>query len=262
MLEAPEPGRLRVVVTDEQTGRPIPGARVVVADATGAATGEALTDAGGVALPDGGAKAGSVSVFHEDFDYLTVAHAGETGPGDLSLPLRRNRTGRIGGFEGTVQGLSARLTMHLGVVGLSSPDEGPGAAASSLLAPERQVDFLLADPQQRRVATLPAGAFAVLESSTLREQDVQARGERGGCDEETRTLEGTCGVRTAWGLGASFPSTRCSWGVGWTWVPCSRGRCRRCAPSSPGWCGTRASRWKRARGPSRGSLPTSPRGGA
>ncbi|EPX57650.1 hypothetical protein D187_004789 [Cystobacter fuscus DSM 2262] len=203
VLEALEPGRMRVVVTDEQTGRPISGARVVVADAAGAVTGEALTDEGGVALPTGGAKAGSVSVFHEDFDYLTVAHAGETGPGELSLPLRRNPTGRTGGFEGTVQGLSERLTMHMGVAGLSSPDEGPGAAASSLLEPERQVDFLSAG--QRRVATLPAGAFAVLAGSTLRELDVQGRGSAGVCDEETRTRDGTCGVRTAWGLGGELP---------------------------------------------------------
>ncbi|WNG16794.1 hypothetical protein [Cystobacter fuscus] len=218
VLEALEPGRMRVVVTDEQTGRPIPGARVVVADAAGAVTVEALTDEGGVALPVGGAEAGSVSVFHEDFDYLTVAH---TGLGDLSLPLRRNPTGRTGGFEGTVQGLSERLTMHLGVAGLSSPDEGPGAAASSLLAPERQVDFSSAG--QRRVATLPEGAFAVLAGSSLRELDVQGRGSAGVCDEETRTREGTCGVRTAWGLGGELPVNALQLGGGWTWAPCSRG---------------------------------------
>ncbi|ATB38795.1 hypothetical protein CYFUS_004230 [Cystobacter fuscus] len=202
VLEAPEPGRMRVVVTDEQTGRPIAGARVVVADAVGAVVGQALTDEGGVALPPGGVEAGSVSVFHEGFDYLTVAHAGETGPMDLSLPLRRNPIERIGGFEGTVQVLSEHLTM-VGVVGLSSPDEGPSAAASSLLAPERQVDFISAS--QQRLATLPAGAFAVLAGSNLRELEVQGRGSAGVCDEEPRTREGTCGVRTAWGLGGELP---------------------------------------------------------
>ncbi|OJH38715.1 hypothetical protein [Cystobacter ferrugineus] len=202
VLEALTPGQLRVVVTDEQTGRPIPGARVVVADAAGAVTGEAPTDEGGVVLPPGGAEVGSVSVFHEDFDYLTVAHTGKTGPLELSLPLRRNPTGRTGGFAGTVQGLS-ELAMHMGMAGLSSPDEGPGASASSLLEPERQVDFFSAG--QRRLATLPAGAFAVLAGSTLRERDVQGRGIAGVCAEESPTLEGACGVRTAWGLGGELP---------------------------------------------------------
>ncbi|WNG57204.1 hypothetical protein F0U59_22330 [Archangium gephyra] len=91
------PGRLRAVVKDELTGRPIAGAAVVVADAAGAVTATATTDASGVVTLAAPAEAGSVSVFHEDFGYLTVAHEGAAGPRDLALPLRRNPTDRYGG---------------------------------------------------------------------------------------------------------------------------------------------------------------------
>ncbi|PTL76848.1 carboxypeptidase regulatory-like domain-containing protein [Vitiosangium sp. GDMCC 1.1324] len=206
-----ESGQLRAVVTDEQTGRPIPGAVVVTADAQGAVTGSSATDASGVAMLAAPASAGSVSVFHADFGYLTVAHGGSTGPTDLALPLRRNPTDRYGGYKGTFRNMPTSLDMHSGLAGLSSPDAVTDLSASLLAGPTRRVSFTMGG--QAREATLPAGAYVVLPGSTLQVTNVSAQGLAGVCDEALQGVEepevamatGTCGTRTAWALGGDIP---------------------------------------------------------
>lgn len=208
---AVESGWLRAVVTDEQTGRPLGGAGVVVADAAGQVTGSATTDAGGVALLAAPTGAGSLSVFHADFDYLTVAHAGATGPLDVSLPLRRNPTDKYGGTQGQVLGVSTSQDLHTGLVGLSAPDAVSELPGALLEGPSRQVGYTLEG--QSREATLAAGTYVVLPGSTLAVTDVSARGlagvcdvdPGGGADPEVAMARGTCGTRTAWLLGGDVP---------------------------------------------------------
>lgn len=211
------PGKLRAVVKDELTGRPIAGAAVVVADARGAVTATATTDAsGGVALA-ALAEAGSVSVFHEDFGYLTVAHEGAGGPMDLALPLRRNPADRYGGYKGTFRNMSTSQDMHAGLAGLSAPDAVTEVSASLLAGPVRRVAFTMGG--QAREATLPAGAYVVLPGSTLNATDVSAQGLAGVCgaapgdfeSAEAAMAAGACGTRTAWALGGDIPLSALPW---------------------------------------------------
>jgi hypothetical protein len=214
---AVESGKMRAVVTDEQTGRPIPGARVVAADATGEVRASAETDASGVASLAALASAGSVSVFHADFGYLTVAHEGAGGPTDLALPLRRNPTDRYGGYKGTFHNMSTSLDMHAGLAGLSSPDAVSDVSASLLVGPTRRVRYTTGG--QEREATLPAGAYAVVPGSTLQAMEVSAQGLAGVCDgagmtgPEEAMAAGACGTRTAWALGGDIPLNLLSSGV-------------------------------------------------
>ena len=204
------PGRLRAVVTDELTGRPLPGAVVVVADALGDTRETGATDEEGEVLLGALTEAGSVSVFHADFGYLTVAHAGAEGPTDLVLPLRRNPADRIGGALSSFAQVATGPELHAGLAGLSAPDAVTDLTAPPLLAPVRRHTFWVEG--QSRVVALPAGGYAVLPDSTLRETDVQARGLAGVCDAswpedsspEEATRRGTCGVRTAWALGGDI----------------------------------------------------------
>jgi carboxypeptidase family protein len=205
------PSQMRAVVTDELTGRPVPGAVVMAADALGAETARATTDANGVATLAALADAGSVSVFHADFGYLTVAHAGAGGPMDLALPLRRNPTERYGGYKGTFRNMSTSLDMHAGLAGLSSPDAVSDLSASLLVGPTRRVSYTSGG--QAREATLPAGAYVVQPGTTLAATDVSAQGVAGVCDAllegatspEELMAEGACGTRTAWALGGDIP---------------------------------------------------------
>lgn len=205
------PEQLRAQVTDEQTGRPIPDAVVVTADAQGTVTASARTDASGVAMLPAPSAAGSVSVFHESFGYLTVAHEGASGSRDLALPLRRNPTDEYGGYRGTFLNMPVSTDMHTGLAGLSSPDSVTEVSASLVTGPTRHVDFTMGG--QAREATLPAGAYVVLPGSTLSVTDVSAQGLAGVCDAglagvedpEAAMATGACGTRTAWALGGDIP---------------------------------------------------------
>jgi len=210
VLGAVPAGKVRAVVTDEQTGRPVADAVVVKADAEGTTTGSARTDASGVALVDALAGEGSVTVFHEDYGYLTVAHEGAAGPVDLALPVRRNPTDRYGGYLGSFRNVPTGQELHLGVAGLSAPDAVTDLSAVLLVGPSRTVDFTFNG--QTREVTLPAGAYAVLGNQVL-QTEVSARGLAGVCDArlagvtdaEAEMALGACGTRTAWALAGDIP---------------------------------------------------------
>src|SRR4029077_18380333 len=93
-----------VLVTDELSGRPVPGATVLVSDATaGTAIGATVpTDPNGFAtLPLTGSPATvNVSAFSEGFGYLTIANYATAGSRFLSMPLRRNPIDQYGGGKG------------------------------------------------------------------------------------------------------------------------------------------------------------------
>jgi hypothetical protein len=163
-----------------------------------------------VALVDALAGEGSVSVFHEDYGYLTVAHEGPAGPVDLALPVRRNPTDRYGGYLGSFRNVPTGQELHLGVAGLSAPDAVSDLSAALLVGPTRTVDFTFNG--QTRQVTLPAGAYAVLGDQVL-QTEVSARGLAGVCDArlvgvtdaEAEMALGACGTRTAWALAGDIP---------------------------------------------------------
>jgi hypothetical protein len=205
-------GEVRALVTDELTGRPLEGAVVVVADGAGAVTASAETDARGVVRLAAPAAVGSVSVFHGDYGYLTVAHEGPgRGPRELALALRRNATDRYGGYRGTFLNVSTSEDLHAGAAGLSAPDAVTELSGSLLVGPTRVERFTFNG--RERSVTLPAGAYVVLPGSTLRATEVSAMGLAGVCDgalagvtdPEAEARAGTCGTRTAWALAGDVP---------------------------------------------------------
>lgn len=207
-------GRVRALLTDELTGRPLPGVSLVAADAQGHATSTAVSDEGGVALveaPPG--PGGTVSAFHEAYGYLTVAHDGPEGPADLALPLRRNPTERYGGYRGTFLNVPSTQDLHLAVAGLSVPDPVTDLSSSLLVGPTRTVPVNF-NGQELQVA-LPAGAYAVLPGQPPLQTEVSAQGLAGVCDgwlegvadPEAAVAQGACGTRTAWALAGDIPPT-------------------------------------------------------
>lgn len=207
-------GRVRALLTDELTGRPLAGVSLVAADAEGQVTSTAVSDEAGVALVEAPPGAGgTVSAFHASYGYLTVAHDGPEGPTDLALPLRRNPTERYGGYRGTFTNVPATQDLHLAVAGLSVPDPVTDLSASLLVGPTRTVPVNF-NGQTVQVA-LPAGAYAVLPGQPPLQTEVSAQGLAGVCegslagvsDPEAAVAQGACGTRTAWALAGDIPPT-------------------------------------------------------
>jgi hypothetical protein len=207
-------GRVRALLKDELTGRPLSGVSLVAADAEGRVTSTSVSDASGVALveaPPG--PGGTVSAFHQSYGYLTVAHDGPEGPADLALPLRRNPTDRYGGYRGTFINVPSTQDLHLAVAGLSVPDPVTDLSTSLLVGPTRTVPVNF-NGQTLEVA-LPAGAYAVLPGQPPLQTEVSAQGLAGVCDgslegvadAEAAVAQGACGTRTAWALAGDIPPT-------------------------------------------------------
>lgn len=111
----PAPKGRRVTVVNARTGAPIEGATVVLEPSAGPAQ-SASTDAQGVVLAGNVAPLARLSVFHADFDWLTVV--GVSGP-DLYLRLTpASRSDRAGGVKGAVD-LSAITGTKPFEIGLS-----------------------------------------------------------------------------------------------------------------------------------------------
>ncbi|MBN8467922.1 carboxypeptidase regulatory-like domain-containing protein [Corallococcus exiguus] len=206
-------GQVRVVVTDALTGYPVEGASVVVADALGGATARESTDALGVAVLVARSDS-TVSVFHPDFGYLTVANYDMTGTRDLRLPLRRNPADRVGGVRARFTHLApvgVGGALSLGMAGLSVPGLLSESASAQVQGPDRDVDLTLRGVT--RQFQMPASVW-VNGLGVLPPESVEVPGISGVCDTaladgtdpETATRSGTCGTRTAWALTAQVPS--------------------------------------------------------
>lgn len=205
-------GQVRVVVTDELTGRPLSGGVVVAADAEGLVTGSGATDAGGVALvPASGVV--SLTAFHADYGYLTLAHYDTAaGSRDLALPLRRNPLESYGGVRGTFKNLPVSSNIRLGLAGLSLPGLGIELASEQVIGPSETVSVNFGGLSRDLV--LPAGAYVALPTAAVKSQ-YAAPGVAGVCDvslagvidPEQAIRSGACGTRTAWALAGDVPPT-------------------------------------------------------
>ncbi|RYZ41993.1 MAG: carboxypeptidase regulatory-like domain-containing protein [Myxococcaceae bacterium] len=203
---------LRVLVTDALTGRPVEGASVLVSDTLGQTLARESTDAVGVARVAARGEVG-VSVFHEDFGYLTLAHYDTKGSRDLRLPLRRNPTDREGGVRilfNNFAPVGPGGALTLGLTGLSVPGLASEAAPGQVVGPERPVNLRLGDATRQFLVPDNTWVFGL---GVLEQPDIIAPGIAGVCDSRLQDVTnpeealraGACGTRSAWALTAQVP---------------------------------------------------------
>ncbi|MCP3138001.1 carboxypeptidase regulatory-like domain-containing protein [Pyxidicoccus xibeiensis] len=204
------PGGVRVLAVDELTGRPLPLATVAVSNAAGVVTASAVTGPEGAAwVPATGEV--SLSVFHADYGYLTLAGHDATGTRDLRLALRRNPLDRFGGVRGTFADPKAPevASLRLALTGLALPGLPSDAAPQTLLGPEREVQ--VGAGSSRSPLRLPSSVAIWLAGTPPLE--VAAPGVAGVCDApladvlepELGVRTGACGTRVAWALTGELP---------------------------------------------------------
>ncbi|HYI02337.1 carboxypeptidase-like regulatory domain-containing protein [Hyalangium sp.] len=204
------PGQVRVLVTDELTGRPLPRALVVASDALGNTTATSETDSHGAAWVPATGEVG-LSVFHEDYGYLTLAHYDtERGTRDVLLPVRRNPLDLYGGARGTFSNVPASKNVLVGVSGLSAPAMGFNLAERQFVGPSVPVSVdILGKPL---TLNLPSNSYVSLSSEVLR-PEYATPGVAGICDTELAgnpipedaIRAGVCGTRTSWAITGELP---------------------------------------------------------
>ncbi|HCF58357.1 MAG TPA: hypothetical protein DFS52_10240, partial [Myxococcales bacterium] len=184
-----------VVVVDEMTGRPVAGATVVV---DGGASRIELAAETGVpgsyvtttALP---AKP-VVSVFHHDFQYVTLVGVSKT---DLIIPIRRNIDAKSGGFKGSFKNLPT-TAISAGIAGASIAGSFTDLEVDLLIGEFEETNLQLGSLSFDNVP-LPSGV--VIGNKT----EFRAFGMPGVCDNEDQVLSGSCGTVAAWGLMGTIP---------------------------------------------------------
>lgn len=209
VVAAPTMGGV-VVVTDELTGRPIEGARIIISDAAGAEIAQpaaVTTGANGQgAYTFGTATSYSVSIFHADYTYLTIANYRPSGPDAnvLSASLRRNPVNKFGGFKGTYDGYPMNANIKFGIASMSLAGAVTNLNLTQLLGPSRPTRIKLGTTIDMNV-DLPDGAFVVF--SETNKNTMAGLGLNGVCTdasgnvtaaEEAKIRAGTCGTRSAW----------------------------------------------------------------
>ncbi len=196
-----------VVVTDELTGRPVSGARVILSDAAGAEIAQAApveTNAAGVGnYAFGAATSYSVSVFHADFNYVTIANYRPSGTDAnvLSVSMRRNPTNKYGGYKGTFSNYPMNTNIKAGVASMSLAGAVTNLNLSQLLGPSRSTRIKLGTTIDTTV-DVPDGAFLVF--SETNKNTFAGLGLAGICTDasgnpdEAKIRAGSCGTRAAW----------------------------------------------------------------
>ena len=204
------PGQVRILVTNDLTGRPISGAVVAASDAQGIITGSSETDALGVAwVPATGVV--NLTVFHEAHNYLTlVNYDTQQGTRDIALPLRAYPTRDFGGVRGTFTKLPASQQLLMGFTGLSIPALGLDLDNRQLSDPSIGRTLTLLGKQYE--TELPSNSYISL-SSTVFKAEYSAPGVVGVCDErlmgisdvEQSIRAGACSTRTSWAFTGEVP---------------------------------------------------------
>lgn len=200
---------LAVSVVDELSGRPVSGAKVVLSDATGAVIAQGglgqfgTTNANGYALLTGFAAGSSVSVFHDDFSYVTVANYSGTTR-FLSFALRRNPLDKHGGFKGTFTNVPASSNVHAAIGGMSLAGSITNLNITQILGPSVETDIVIGSSINQMDVPIPAGVFLGFGAQQIKSK-VAGLGLNGVCADETKVLAGTCGTRAAWALAGDVP---------------------------------------------------------
>lgn len=211
VLPNPAAGEVAVSVIDELSGRPVAGAKVVVSQENGTIIQQAGnadfkdTDATGFAALSltGSPAKFSVSVFHPDFSYVTVANYAATGSRFLSFALRRNSLDKYGGYKGGYSNVPETPNLHAALAGLSLAGSITNLNLTALLGPTVPTDIVVGT-QSVDDAPIPAGAYLGFGASTFK-GEIAGQGLNGTCGDEAKVLAGECGTRTAWSLSGDVP---------------------------------------------------------
>lgn len=216
VLAAPTANQVAVSVIDELSGRPVSGAKVMLTTPSGAVVQQAgsdtvNTDAAGSAVLALGATTApySVSVFHPDFSYQTIANYTGTSR-FLSFAIRRNSLDKYGGYKGTFTNVPITSNVHAALAGMSLAGSITSLNITSLLGPSVPTDIVIGSAINQKGVPIPAGAFLGFGDQKIK-NDIAGQGLNGTCvdasgnPDETRILAGTCGTRTAWALAGDVP---------------------------------------------------------
>lgn len=206
-------GSVLAVVTDELTGRPVAGATVVVSDtSTGADIGNTNVQAAGMyaAVVAGTPAMVSVTVFHADYNYLTIGNYPMSGSRVLSMPLRRNQVDKFGGYKGTFTNVPQTSNIHAGIASMSLAGAITDLSLAQLLGPSEPTDIVIGSAINQMDVPIPAGVYLGFTDSLIK-GNVSALGLAGTCldasgaPDTAKIAAGTCGTRTAWGLAGDVP---------------------------------------------------------
>lgn len=209
-------GKLNVIVVDELSGRPIKDAKVVVSGLDGAAITQganayATTDARGfVELSVATSAPASVTAFHSDYSYLTVANYSTAGSNFLALALRRNQVDNYGGYRGTFKNVPQNSNVHAALAGMSLAGSITDLSISQLLGPSVPKDITIGSSINQKNVPIPAGVYLSFAENMIK-TDIAGQGLAGTCvdasgnPDEAKIAAGTCGTRTAWALAGDVP---------------------------------------------------------
>ena len=208
------PATIAVSVIDELSGRPVSGAQVMLSTSSGTiirqgANQTETTDARGYALLVGAVASTTVSVFHSEFSYVTVAnYAGTTR--FLSFALRRNSLDKYGGYKGGFTNVPMTSNVHAALAGMSLAGSITNLNVTALLGPSVPTDIVIGSAINQRAVPIPAGAFLGFGEQRIK-NDIAGQGLNGTCvdgsgnPDEAKISAGTCGTRTAWALAGDVP---------------------------------------------------------
>jgi hypothetical protein len=196
-------GVLRVVVLDALSGRPVSGVTISTSLFGATNPANALTDVNGLTQQAvGAASSATVTAFHPDFDYLTIADypltSSTTTAGFLVLQLRRNTVDHVGGVVGTMSGIPQSSNTHDALAGLSIPFSLADLSTETLAGPPVPVDVVIGTAISQNT-TMPLGSTLGFGAQPIK-PTWAARGAAGLCAVPASVTAGTCGTRSAWAL--------------------------------------------------------------
>ena len=214
VLANPTATQVAVSVIDELSGRPVAGAKVMLSSPVGAIIRQmgndtVDTDAQGFAVLSGIPAMYSVSVFHPDFSYVTVANYAGTSR-FLSFAIRRNSLDKYGGYKGGFTNVPASSNVHAALAGMSLAGSITNLNITSLLGPSVPTNIVIGSAINQMNVPIPAGAFLGFGDQKIK-NDIAGQGLNGVCldtagnPDETKIASGTCGTRTAWALAGDIP---------------------------------------------------------
>ncbi|MFZ5439149.1 MAG: hypothetical protein ACOZQL_04030 [Myxococcota bacterium] len=217
VLAAPAANQLAVSVIDELSGRPVTGAKVVLSQTNGTIIQQMGADsvdtdaAGSATLALTGSPASvTVSVFHADFSYVTVANYATAGSRFLSFALRRNALDTYGGYKGGFSNVPATSNVHAALAGMSLAGSITNLNLTQLLGPSVPTDVVIGSAINQMDVPIPAGAFLGFGDQKIKDS-IAGQGVNGVCvdsmgnADEAKIVAGTCGTRTAWALAGDVP---------------------------------------------------------
>lgn len=214
-LDATVPnGEIRVTTVNELTGRPVTGGHILVSNAAdGTEVDLQPMDASGTTLLNLPASGNvTVSAFHTDYGYMTVANYAQAGSRDLLIALRRNQADQYGGYKGTFTDAPQTSNVHAGLAGMSIAGSVVDLSVTQLLGHTVPTDVKIGSAIEEQDVPLPAGAYLGFSDTNIK-TDISAQGLAGVCTSalsgvanvEQAIANGECGTRTAWALAGDVP---------------------------------------------------------